>query len=298
MKLTEDRLPRVDFLGFSISKFILGSNPFSGFSHQNRKMDEEMMDFYTATRIKKTWDQAQQYGINAICGRGDRHMLLLLREYWNEGKGRGLFWFAQTAPEYASFEASVSLITNSRFKPSFIYHHGGQLDYLLMEGKKQLVKDHLKIIRDTGYPCGLASHQPQFIALAEEENWDVDFYLTCFFNLTGRGKQGLTALKGSAGEVFDRSDPPKMCEVIKQVKKPCVAYKIFGSGRLCQDRKQLYQAISFAVENIKPGDLILAGVFQKYGNQLKEDVEIVRRLLSRKQQARKRTDGQREKTAG
>ncbi|MCM8768760.1 MAG: hypothetical protein NC911_03645 [Candidatus Omnitrophica bacterium] len=280
MKLSNDGLPKVDFLGYKLSKIILGSNPFGGFSHQGWPMDQEMLDFYTTAEIKKAWDQAQEEGINAFCGRADRHMVFLLREYWNEGKGRNFYWFAQTAPEYASFQANVSLIVSSKFKPTFIYHHGGQLDYLLMEGKKQLVKDNLKIIRETGYPCGMASHQPEFIALAEEENWDIDFYLACFFNLTGRGKKDLTVIKGSSGEVFDFSDPPKMCQVIKQVKKPCVAYKIFGSGRLCQNRNQVYQAISFALENIKPGDLILTGVFQKFGNQIKENVAIVREILN------------------
>ena len=267
-------LPKIDFCGHKISKIILGSNPFSGFSHQTKELDEEMLDFYTSEKIKKAWDQAQIYGINGFCARGDRHIVRILREYYNEGRAKNFYWFAQTAPEFSSFQANLSLITGSKLKPAFIYHHGGQLDLLLMEGKKQQVKDHLKMIRDTGYPVGLASHQPEFIIMAEEENWDIDFYLCCFFNLTGRGKNELTAIKGSQGEIFDMEDPPKMCQVIKQVKKPCIAYKIYGAGRLCNDRNDLCSALKFANENIKQSDLILIGVFQKYKNQIKENVEI------------------------
>ncbi|MCM8816933.1 MAG: hypothetical protein NC913_05420 [Candidatus Omnitrophica bacterium] len=273
-------IPQVDFLGFKISKLILGSNPFSGFSHQTPQMDEEMLDFYTAEEIKKAWDQAQNCGINGFCARGDRHILRIAREYYNEGRVKEFHWFVQTAPEFLSFQANVSMIVNSKFKPSFIYHHGGQLDNLLMEGKKQLVKDQLKMIRDAGYPTGMASHQPEFIEMAEEENWDVDFYLTCFFNLTGRGKSGLTAIVGSQGEIFDMTDPPKMCQIIKKVKKPCVAYKIFGAGRLCKNRTQIKSALKFAIENIKQNDLILFGVFQKTKNQIKENVEIFNEILS------------------
>lgn len=271
----------VDFLGYKISKIILGSNPFSGFSHQNKQLDEEMLDFYTTEEIKKAWDKAQNYGINGFCARGDRHIVRVLREYYNENRMKNFFWFAQTAPEFISFEAGLSIIVSNKVKPFCIYHHGGHLDNLLMAGQKQTVKDHLKMIRDTGYITGMASHQPEFIAMAEEENWDVDFYLTCFYNLTGRGKKGLTALKGSEGEIFDPSDPPKMCHVIKQVKKPCIVYKIFGAGRMCNSKEQIKSAIKFALENIKSNGLILVGVFQKYKDQIKENVEILSELLSK-----------------
>jgi hypothetical protein len=277
------KIPEIDFFGHKISKLILGSNPFSGFSHQTPELDSEMMDFYSAEEIKKTWDNAQNSGINAFCCRADRHMVRLLREYYNEGRAKNFHWLAQTAPEYISFQANLSLITSSKFKPSFIYHHGGHIDNLLMEGKKHIVLEHIKMMRDTGYTCGIASHQPEFIAMAEEENWDIDFYLCCFFNLTGRGKKGLTAIKGSEGEIFDLSDPEKMCEVIKKVKKPCIAYKILGAGRLCKNRDQTKNALRFAIENIKKDDFVLIGVFQKYKDQVKENVEILKEILNEHQ---------------
>ncbi len=107
-------IQQVDFLGFRISKLILGSNPFSGFSHQSGEVDEEMLDFYTADEIKKAWDQAQKYGINAFCARGDRHILRIAREYYNEGRVKNFHWFVQTAPEFLSFQANVSMIVNSK----------------------------------------------------------------------------------------------------------------------------------------------------------------------------------------
>ncbi|HOL35577.1 MAG TPA: hypothetical protein PK303_03290 [bacterium] len=274
-------LPEVDFCGYKISRLILGSNPFSGFSHQTRQIDEEMLDFYTAEEIKKTWDKAQEYGINGFCARGDRHILRVLREYYNQGRAKNFYWLAQTAPEFSRFQANLALIIGSKLKPTFIYHHGGQLDLLLMEGKKQQVKDHLKMIRDTGYPTGLASHQPEFIIMAEEENWDIDFFMCCFFNLTGRGKKELTAIKGSEGEIFDQEDPPKMCQVIKQVKKPCIAYKIFGAGRLCNNENQIFSSLKFAFDNIKSQDLVLVGVFQKYNDQIKQNVELACKILAK-----------------
>lgn len=74
-------------------------------------------------------------------------------------------------------------------------------------------------------------------------------------------KKTLTAINGSKGEIFNPEDPQKMCQVIKQVKKPCITYKIFGAGRLCHDKNQIYNAFKFAVMNIKKDDFIMVGVF-------------------------------------
>ena len=54
-----------------VSRFILGSNPFSGFSHQSPEMDLKMMRFYTTRRIKDTLREAERLGINTLIGRTD-----------------------------------------------------------------------------------------------------------------------------------------------------------------------------------------------------------------------------------
>ena len=46
-----------------VSRFILGSNPFSGFSHQSPEMDRRMMRYYTTQRIKETLREAERLGM-------------------------------------------------------------------------------------------------------------------------------------------------------------------------------------------------------------------------------------------
>ena len=50
--------------GVKVSRFILGSNPFSGFSHQGAEMDLAMVRYYTAARVKETIRAAESLGIN------------------------------------------------------------------------------------------------------------------------------------------------------------------------------------------------------------------------------------------
>ena len=48
----------------NVSRFILGSNPFSGFSHQGTEMDTAMKRYYTTERVKTTLRQAEDVARN------------------------------------------------------------------------------------------------------------------------------------------------------------------------------------------------------------------------------------------
>ncbi len=279
-------LPKVKFGKYDVTRLMIGGNPLSGVSHQTRELDEEMVSFYTAQHIKEAWDEAQRCGINGFCMRTDKHILRVVREYADEGKADNMVWFAQTAPELANFEGNVrTALRVPGIRPSGIYHHGGELDKMWEDGRKDELRDRLKLIRDLGVLVGVASHQPEIIAGIEDEGWDVDFYMACFYNLTGRGKEGLTIVDGSEGEKFDPEDPPLMCRVIRQVSKPCIAYKILGAGRLSRTRDDLVGAFRFAFDNINDTDTVLVGVFQKYSNQIRENLDIVFEILSKRERS-------------
>ncbi|MGQ9454715.1 MAG: hypothetical protein ACUVRS_06220 [Armatimonadota bacterium] len=88
-----------------VSRFILGGNPFSGFSHQSAELDRAMLHYFTVERIKRVLRQAESLGINTLVARADNHIVRLLMEYWDEG-GR-IRWIAQTAPEMLSIQRGI-----------------------------------------------------------------------------------------------------------------------------------------------------------------------------------------------
>ena len=89
--------PTVDFCGLDVSRFIIGGNPFSGFSHQSRERDEEMLNYYTADRLKETLRRGEAIGLTTTIMRSDLHVHRLLREYYNEGGT--LQWIAQVGAD-------------------------------------------------------------------------------------------------------------------------------------------------------------------------------------------------------
>ena len=59
----------------TVTRFILGSNPFSGFGHQGHDVDLAMVHYFTAARIKETLRRAGELGINTLIARGDHHVI-------------------------------------------------------------------------------------------------------------------------------------------------------------------------------------------------------------------------------
>ena len=74
----------VVFGDVEVARFVIGGNPFSGFSHQSRERSQEMVHYYTVARIKEALRKAEEAGINTFFGRTDRHVKRMLLEYWDE----------------------------------------------------------------------------------------------------------------------------------------------------------------------------------------------------------------------
>ncbi len=270
-------LPQVDFCGRSVSRLIIGGNPFSGNSHQNAQMDSEMEDFFTTAKIKETLYQCLNNGINTCQLRGDKHIMRILREMRLEGAQ--LNWVGQTAPEMTPFEQNVNLIKkNGAFA---LYHHGTVTDDLFKRKEYGEIERRLRVIRESGMAVGLGSHMPEVFEYAESHHWDVDFYMCCVHNLSkiDRVSSSITG-KLNEGEPFDDEDRPLMYAFIRSTDKPCLAFKILGAGRHCATSADVEAAFGEAFASIKPCDSVIVGMYPKDKDQVTENAQIVRRVLN------------------
>ena len=71
-----------------------------------------------------------------------------------------------------------------------------------------------------------------------------------------------------------------MTDLILKVKKPCLAFKVLAAGRKCESKESVEEAFRYAFGRIKPGDAVVAGMYQKNKNQVKENTEIVRKITA------------------
>lgn len=269
-------LPTIDLGGRALTRLIIGGNPFSGNSHISPEMDEEMQDYFTAARIKKTLFTCEQNGINAMQLRADRHILRVIGEYRREG-GR-MHWIAQTAPELSSFEAGVSQIAAGQ--PAAVYHHGTDTDALFKAGNFGEIQRRLKALRTIGCPVGLGTHMPEVIAYADRAGWDLDFYMAGVYNLS-RIERVSSAVTGASnqGEPFYPEDIPVMYQAIRQTPKPCLAFKILGASRRCGSQQQVADAFSEAFASIKRCDAVVVGMYPRRLDQVALNAAYAQRAI-------------------
>ncbi|MFQ6098393.1 MAG: hypothetical protein ACE5O2_11770, partial [Armatimonadota bacterium] len=191
------------------SRLTIGGNPFSGFSHQGPERDQEMLDYYTAARIKETLAECEAVGINAACLRTDAHVYRVLREYRNEG-GK-MHWIAQISPDGAACERRVDQAVANGAVAAYI--HGAVVDRLWSEGDLDRIRELVDYIHDKGLPAGLAGHAPEVHLGIYEAGVPADFHVVCFYNCG--------SLHVGEGAKFDPEDPPKAVEAMREIEKPC-----------------------------------------------------------------------------
>jgi hypothetical protein len=261
--------------GCEVSRLMVGSNPMSGFSHFSPERDRAMSQYYTAARTLALLRRSEELGLRSVLLRGDRLMCRLYRDHCLEG-GK-LTLVAQTASELSDQAAHVKSLAGLA---AGIYLHGTWVDNLFHAGREAEVGELLKRVRDTGKAVGLGTHRPEVIAHAEGAGWDLDFYMTCFYNLAKQTKQ-VVAVQGCPvqKEEFDPADPPRMTAAIRALEKPCLAFKVLGAGRSCGSPEAVRAAFEYAYASIKPIDAVVVGVFQGEGDQLAADVAMVREIL-------------------
>ena len=255
-----------------ITRFMSGGNPLCGNSHFSAEMSKDMREYFTDEQIVAFLHELQAKGINTLQARGDFHRILYWRELFVR-EGGYLHFIAQTASEMHDIFSNIRVIAATGAQA--IYHHGTRTDNLWLDGRVDEVEDYLKCMRDTGVQVGMASHNPEVFDYVEDKGWDVDFYMTCFYNLSKLKRESALVDPFNQGskEEFHEDDPPKIIRFIQQTDKQCLAFKFLAATRRCNTPEDVREAFEYVFANIKPGDATIAGMFPKHEDQISQNIE-------------------------
>ncbi|HEO71375.1 MAG TPA: hypothetical protein ENN80_08935, partial [Candidatus Hydrogenedentes bacterium] len=153
--LETETQPEVVKLGnVPVSRFILGGNPFGGYSHQSPRRSEEMLDWYTMERVKEAYRRAEDAGVTTHIGRADHFIMRALREHWNEGGT--LTWICQTCPGVGPIERGIRNAVLGHARACFI--HGGEMDHRVARDDTGEIIDGVSMIKAHGMAAGVAGH--------------------------------------------------------------------------------------------------------------------------------------------
>jgi len=264
-------LPTVQWGKYQITRLLVGHNPIKGTSHYSKELDQEMREYFAdQNNGLKLLRRCQQLGINT-CQMGGQNIEALLRAFYAEG-GK-MQWIATFYSAPGQGKEELARILKMDPKPIGAQHYGATSDRLMREGRIDQALDTLKMLRDAGLLVGLCSHNHEVIDYAESKGWDVDFYQCSLYHST----DGLNPKQ--KGEVFEEETRQAMLKTIRQVSKPCIAFKVLGANRHCGSPAEVEAALRLTFERIKPTDVVLVGMWQKYKDQVAENVGLVKRIV-------------------
>ncbi len=269
-------LPMIRLGEHQVSRLVVGANPISGYSYLGSAMDREMREYFTHERVLELLSNCERAGINT-------------HQFHDPGLMTGII---RTLREQGSKMQFICLHSGGgveqvvrETQPIAMVHHGGVTDSLFRQDKSQQVRDFVKQVHDAGILAGVSAHNPDCVKRIADEGWEVDFFMTCFYNLTRSGDEAAKMPASDAmpkGHGFFASDPAAMTAVARQVKQPCLGFKILGAGRKCDSKEAVQEAFKFAFEHLKPIDGVIVGMYPRHHDQVSENAALVRQFGAKK----------------
>ncbi len=270
-------LPTVDFFGTRITRLIIGSNPFYGYSHFNAILNQCMREWMTQEQRLKVLKRCEEVGINTWQLHYAPETVADFQRYRDEGGKMHLLILGHG--EMMKNPAQIK--DAAKLKPLGIAHHGNLTDDRFRAGQMDLVRDFYRRVQDAGMRGGISTHNPAVVDFVESKGWDNDYYMTCFYRVS-RAPDETRKEFGEAplGEPYFEKDPERMVQRIRQTKKPCFAFKVLGAGRNIGSTAAVERALRFALTNIKPSDAVIVGMWPKFKDEPKENASLVRKILA------------------
>jgi hypothetical protein len=254
-------LPAVRLGTLEVSRLILGSNPFWGYSHKSAQLDEEMRRHYTDERIMQILDEAADSGLTALASPPDARWVDLWARYLRGG-GRLKTWISQCHgnPEQMDEEIDRSVKAGA----GAVFIQGARVEEQFGKGNFDLLRSWIERIKEAGLPAGAAAHWPEIHPELERRRFPTDFYYQCLYNV-------------SKGENYNPAERDAAVAVIERLEKPVIAYKILAAGRLSAS-----EGFEFAFNHIARKDGVCVGIYgRKAVDQIRQNATYTETLTPR-----------------
>jgi len=253
-------LPTVRLGTLEVSRLILGSNPFWGYSHKSAALDEEMKRHHTDERIIQILDEAASCGLTAVASPPDERWRKLWRRY-AEGGGRLKIWISQChgAPEQMLQEIDRSVEAGAKA----VFIQGLRVEEQFAKSRFDTLRSWIEHIQEAGLPAGAAAHWPEIHPELERRGFPTDFYYQCMYN-------------ASKTNDYSPAEREAAAAAIARLAKPVVAYKILAAGRLTAA-----EGFEYAFSRIRRKDGVCVGIYARNAiDQIRQNATFTEMLTT------------------
>jgi hypothetical protein len=251
-------LPKIRLGTLEVSRLILGSNPFWGYSHKSAQLDEEMRRHYTDERIMQILDEAAECGLTALASPPDERWVNIWARYL-EKRGRLKTWISQCHGNPEQMPEEIDRSIKAGAKAVFI--QGLRVEEQFGLGNFDVIRSWIERIKEAGLPAGAAAHWPEVHPELERRKFPTDFYYQCFYNV-------------SKSNDYSAAEREIAMATIRGLEKPVIAYKILAAGRLPAS-----EGFEYALSHIARKDGVCVGIYaQKAIDQIRQNATYTETL--------------------
>jgi hypothetical protein len=215
VKAASGGLPTGRIGKLEVTRLLCGGNLFSGFAHSGELLyvHSLLQHYFTDDKILETLQLCEESGINTTILRTDEQIVRVLKRYRKERGGK-IQWIAQTYPEPDNLKDNIKLAIDNGAVAA--YCMGGVADDTFVKaGKADLIGEVVSFIKQNGLVAGVGSHSMEMAIISEQQKFNPDFYFKTF-NTVG----------------FYTQDTRDVAALMKTIKKPWIAFKVLGAGRV------------------------------------------------------------------
>jgi hypothetical protein len=214
--------PRTTVGGVSVSRLIIGTNWFLGWSHTSLAKDRFIKSYQSRESIAQVIGTFLEYGIDTVMGPMSPLLidaLQLVEDRTGKKTVRVFtpaFSLASDCASGDSPEAAFDFC--QKHGATFCLPHQCVTDALI-DRRAGVIRDldrYTRMIRERGMIPGLSTHMPEAIVYADRQNADVETYLQLY---------------NSAGFLM-QVEVDWVMKVIKEARKPVMTIKPLAAGRI------------------------------------------------------------------
>lgn len=259
--------PRTKIEELSVSRMIVGTNWFLGFSHTSKAKDEFIKRHMTPNRIADVLEVFLRAGVDTAIGLIQRPAFLDAVKDAEDRTGRKCIIISTPHLNVADGQAAAdengrTLDEQVRYGASICMPHANSTDALLDRTTRTIRKmdGYCAMIRERGMIPGLSTHMPEVPIYADETNLDVGTYIQ-IYNAIG---------------FLMQIEIEWVQRVIQGLKKPVMAIKPMAAGRLTP-----LVGLSYAWATLRDIDMVTVGTMTP--DEAKEVIEVSLAQLERRQ---------------
>jgi len=251
--------PRTNIGGIEISRLIIGTNTFHGFSHFSGARDQWLREYFTPERIYEVLEVCAEAGLNATVAGVRRDYMEILQELERHTGHHIVYIGTPGGRDLEELKAGIREAADLGCE--MCWPHTGWTDSRLVPAENRIVDgpEALAYIRECGMIPGWSTHRPETVTISDRAGYDVAGYIQ-IYNSIGF----LCAV-----------ETDWTARVIQNTPKPVVCIKPLGSGRIMPPT-----GLNFVYSTIKPIDTVCIGMLSP--QEAREDIALARACLEQK----------------